>query len=327
MKYLTLAAFVSVATATTALADTTKLIFNSPAPAPTPFHARMLEGWVEKVNADSNGALNVELVTGGTLAVHGQVLDRVQQGVIQIGWDIQGYYPGKFPKTEVVALPFGFDTAEQGTLAMNALYEDGTIADEYTDIKVLGLFTFPNGYVISSAPTATIADVEGQKITGLNPTRQAITGEAGGVPVALSIIDWYQGMSRGTIDGAIESYSAVAPFRLQEVASHALEVPLGGNAAFIFMNRDVYDGLSDEAKAAIDANSGTAFHQQVGAFWDGAAGFGRKLMADAGATLTTPSAEDMAAWEAAVQPVIDTWVAGVDGGQDILEAFRSAAAK
>ena len=111
-------------------------------------HAAVLEGWAKKATEDSNGTLEVELVTGGTLASHGQVLNRVIMGVVRIGWNIQGYYPGKFPKTEVVAQPFGFDTAESGTLALNKLLEDGVIASEYQDVKVLNLFTSPNGFVL-----------------------------------------------------------------------------------------------------------------------------------------------------------------------------------
>lgn len=186
-----------------------RLIFASPAPAPTPLHAAVLEGWAQRVSEASQGTLQIELVTGGTLAGHGQVLERVQSGVVQIGWDIQGYYPGLFPRTEVVALPFGFDTAEQGSVALNALLEDGTLASEYQGMHMLTLFTFPNGYVLSAADAVDLAGMQGLKLSGINPTRQSIASAVGGVPVALSITDWYQGLSRGTIDGATESYSAV----------------------------------------------------------------------------------------------------------------------
>ena len=324
MKYFAAASLVAIASATAATAEPIKLVFASPAPAPTPVHAAVMEGWAKKVTEDSNGTLEVELVTGGTLAAHGQVLDRVTMGVVQIGWDIQGYYPGKFPKTEVVALPFGFETAEQGTVALNKLLDDGVISSEYQDVKVLNLFTFPNGYVLSAKPVASIENMEGLKISGINPTRQAIASAVGGVPVSLSIVDWYQGLSRGTIDATIESYSAVPPFRLAEVTSSFVEVPLGGNAAFMFMNQSVFDGLPDEAKAAIEANSGAEFDRQMGSFWDGAAQFGKGMVKEADGTVVVPDETQLAEWKEAVQPIIDGWVNSVDGGQDILDAFRAA---
>lgn len=324
MKYFAAASLVAIAAVTAATAEPTKLVFASPAPAPTPVHAAVMEGWAKKVTEDSKGTLEVALVTGGTLASHGQVLDRVTMGVVQIGWDIQGYYPGKFPKTEVVALPFGFDTAENGTVALNKLLEDGVIASEYQEVKVLNLFTFPNGYVLSSKPIASIDDMKGLKVSGINPTRQAIASAVGGVPVSLSIVDWYQGLSRGTIDAAIESYSAVPPFRLAEVTSDYVELPLGGNAAFMFMNQSVFEGLPDEAKAAIEANSGAEFDRQMGAFWDGAAQFGKGMVEKAGGTVVVPDEAQQAAWKVAVRPIIDDWVGSVEGGQDILDAFRAA---
>mgnify|MGYP001416603222 CR=1 FL=1 len=325
MKTLVLGAAAALLCTTSAMAQQ-RLIFASPAPAPTPVHAAVLEGWAQRVTEASNGTLVVELVTGGTLAGHGQVLERVQSGVVQIGWDIQGYYPGLFPRTEVVALPFGFETAEAGTMALNALYADGTIAAEYAGVQVLNLFTFPNGHILASAEVGNLSDMQGLRMTGINPTRQAIASAVGGVPVSLSITDWYQGLSRGTIDAAIESYSAVPPFRLAEVTNHFVELPLGGNAAFMFMNQQVYDALPEEARAAIDANSGPEFDRAMGAFWDGAAAAGRGMVEAAGGTIVIPDAVERAAWESAVQPVIDLWVQATPGGAAIRDAFRQAAA-
>lgn len=311
---------------TTAAQAQQRLTFASPAPAPTPFHAAVLEGWAERVTEASNGTLIVELVTGGTLAAHGQALDRVQSGLVQISWDVQGYYPGLFPLTEVVALPFGFETAEAGTMALNALFRDGTIAGEYEGVHVLNLFTFPNGHILSATEARTLDDMQGLRMSGINPTRQSIASAVGGIPVTLSITDWYQGLNRRTIDAAIESYSAVPPFRLAEVTSHFVEMPLGGNAAFIFMNQDVYDALPEAARAAIDANVGPEFDQLVGAFWDGAARAGRGMIEAAGGTITIPDDAERAAWEAAMQPVIDAWIAATPNGAAIRDALRQAAA-
>lgn len=171
-----------------------------------------------------------------------------------------------------------------------------------------------------------MGDVQGLRISGINPTRQGIASAVGAVPVSLSIADWYQGLNRRTIDAAIESYSAVPPFRLAEVTNHFIEMPLGGNAAFIFMNKAVYDGLSAEARDAIDANVGPEFERMLGTFWDGAAAAGREMIQAAGGTITIPDDAARAEWEAAVRPVIDAWIAATPDGAAIREAFRQAAA-
>lgn len=326
MKYIALGA-IAVVLLTTGAEAQERLTFASPAPAPTPLHAAVLEGWVERVNAASEGTLRIELVTGGTLATHGQVLERVQSGVVQIGWDIQGYYTGMFPRTEVVATPFGFETSEAATIALNEMAADGPLAVEYQDVHLLNMFTFPNGYILSRTEVSDLASMRGLRVSSLNPTRQSIAGEIGSVPVSLSISDWYQGLSRGTVDAVIESYSAVAPFRLAEVANHFIELPLGGNAAFVFMNKDVYDSLPDAARAAIDANTGPEFHRMMGAFWDGAADAGRDMIKAAGGTITVADESDREAWEAAVTPVVEAWVASTPDGQAVLDSFRSAVAE
>lgn len=326
MKKFLLALVALSMTVVPVFAEPMELKFASPAPAPLPVHDAVMKKWAEQVSADSNGTLSIELVTGAVLGEHGQMLDRVKNGVIAISWDIQGYYPGKFPKTDVVALPFNFDTATQGTLALNQLLANGVIAEEYSDIKVLNLFTFPNGGPISSKPIEKMSDFAGLKFSALNPARQAMITALGGVPVSLGIADWYQGMSRGVIDGAIESFTAVPPFRLNEVASYYLEVPMGGNAAFMFMSQQVYDDLPDDAKKAIDMNSGEALAMTMGGFWDGFNSIGRKVVEGAGHTIGTLDASEEAAWRKTLQPIIDKWVEDTPDGAAVLDAFRASVA-
>lgn len=321
---LALAAF--AAAAVPAFADPIELKFASPAPAPLPAHKAVMQVWIDKVMADSEGTLSIELVPGAVLGAHGQMLDRVKSGVVAIAWDIQGYYPGKFPKSDIVALPFNFNTSTEGTLAFNRILADGTIADEYSDVKVLTLFTFPNGGPLSAKPINSVDDFAGQKFTAINPARQAMIAALGGVPVSLGIADWYQGLSRGVIDGAIESMSAVPPFRLNEVAHAYLNVPMGGNPAFVFMSKEIYDGLPEAAKKAIDRNSGEELARMMGGFWDGFNGVGQKMLESAGATFTTLDPAEETRWKAKIEPVVTKWMTDTPDGAPVLDKFRAAVA-
>lgn len=323
MKRL-LVALAALALATApALAGPIELKFASPAPAPLPAHKAVMQVWIDKVVAASQGTLSIELIPGAVLGEHGQMLDRVGNGVVAIAWDIQGYYPGKFPKSDIVALPFNFNTALEGTLAFNKLLADGVIADEYSDVKVLTLFTFPNGGPISVKPIKSANDFAGQKFTAINPARQAMIAALGGVPVSLGIADWYQGLSRGVIDGAIESLSAVPPFRLSEVAHAYLDVPMGGNPAFVFMSRKIYDGLPDVARKAIDDNSGEVFARMMGEFWDGFNGVGRQMLEGAGAEFSKLDPAEEARWKEKLEPVISKWSSDTPDGGAVLDAFRA----
>lgn len=303
-----------------------RLKLASPAPAPALIN-KIFDGWAKKVTEESAGTLVIDFVPGGVLGREGQLLDRVASGALAIAWDFQGYYPGKYPKTGVVEQPFQFKTAEQGSRALQKLYDSGLLAGEYDDVKVLGLFTFPNASVMLAKPLDDLSSLGGRKITAQNPTMQAAVGRLGGVRLNMGIPEWYQALSRGAIDGAIVTFTAVPAFRLNEVMSFYVDVSLGGNPGMFLMNKAVYASLPESARKAIDANSGLAFSVGMGAFLDKWNDTGKNIAAKGNNRVVTLAPADQAKWEAELLPLGEKWVAETKNGDAIAKAFRAEAAK
>ena len=64
----------------------------------------------------------------------------------------------------------------------------------------------------------------------------------------------YNALQTGLIDGVFTGSSAIADFKLDEVAnSYTIGAPLGRISFYVVMNQAKYDGLPDAQKAAIDA--------------------------------------------------------------------------
>ena len=66
---------------------------------------------------------NRRFATVSTLANFGNVYERVQDDVVQIGWAIHQVVAGKFPLSEVAGLPFVEDGFQRASLALNRLVE------------------------------------------------------------------------------------------------------------------------------------------------------------------------------------------------------------
>ncbi len=293
---------------TTAASAQERLTLASPAPGPARINAFLTE-WAANVTAASNGMLAIDVVVGGVLGREGQLMDRVSMGVVDIAWDFQGYYPGQFNLSAVVEQPFQFTSAEQGSLAFQQLYESGALAGEYDAVQVLSLFTFPNASLMLTAPLDGIDGMSGRRITAQNPTMQAAAERLGGVALNLSIPDWYQALNRGTIDGAIVTFTAVPAFRLNEVMSEFIDVQLGGNPAMFIMNPARYAALPDAARATLDAHTGVEFAQAMGAFLDawneGAKGFAGQN----GNRVRALDEAELADWRARLTPLTEAWLA------------------
>lgn len=299
------------------------LTLASPAPGPAAING-FLAGWAQDVTTASNGALKVNFVPGGVLGREGQLRDRIAAGVVDIAWDFQGYYPGNYDKSAVVEQPFQFDSAKEGSRAFQAIYEAGLLDGEYAEVRVLGLFTFPNASLMLTEPLEDLAAMAGRKVTAQNPTMQASVEALGGVALNLAIPNWYPALDRGTIDGAIVTFTAVPAFRLNEVMSEFIDLQLGGNPAMFIMNSAAYDGLSVASQAAIDAHSGQEFSAAIGAFLDGVNVKAKGLAASNGNRVRMLGEAETQVWQTLLTPLTEAWLSADPAHAVILEAYLAA---
>ena len=81
-----------------ALADKVTLKFHTFVPAPANSNAKFVKPWSEKVLAESNGEIKVEIYPAMQLGGKPpQLVDQVRDGVVDIVWTVAGYTPGRFP--------------------------------------------------------------------------------------------------------------------------------------------------------------------------------------------------------------------------------------
>ena len=156
-----------------------ELKFSSPSPPRAHLNVQFFAPWVKTVTRDSQGTLDVKLVAGRILASHRNIYDRVRTNFAQIGWGIQAFFPGKFPKSEVVGLPLLYDTSREGSLALWHLFEKGLISDEYKAVKLLFVFAFPPNSLHTKFPVKRLDDAF---FTLLLAARNVSNGDLGGDP-------------------------------------------------------------------------------------------------------------------------------------------------
>jgi TRAP-type C4-dicarboxylate transport system substrate-binding protein len=318
-----LAAAICLFAPSAALAEPISLKFASTAPPRAHLNVQIYAPWVERVNKASEGTLKIEFMPGSVLGGDGQMMERVNAGVADIAFDLQAYYPGKFPLTEVVSLPFTFEKSAAASVALWRMVARGEIK-EYDEVIPLNIFTFTNAVLMLRKDVKSLADVKGLKIAAGGRLRSQVTAAVGANPVSIVINETYQSLNRGVVDGATSPWTAVQPFRLQEVTSHYFDVPLGALAGFVFMNKKKFESLPEKAKKAIMDNSGEAFVAEFGKFWDRIEEEGRQIVRKAGnKVIIKPQGAELAPWREAVAPVIEKWVQETPNGKRVLEVFRT----
>lgn len=212
----------------------------------------------KEIEKRSNGTLTMKLYPAGQLGAGPvQQYKRVVEGVADITFGLQTYSPTIFPKTVLIVPPGKSTTALEATERLLKVY-DTHLADEYNDVKLLGLFTVAGDAWASSKDISTMAGLSGAKVVPFASMVTPIMEEMGAVPVQMPVTEMYTGLSTGTIDATTISPAQMdKPWNFAEVSSHYIDnIPVSFAVFFVAMNKERYMGLSDEHRAIIDGMSG-----------------------------------------------------------------------
>lgn len=106
--------------------------------AGTPAYETILEPVARKVEEASGNRIQVALKPLGVYGKPADLFDMTERGDIEIAVTVQGYNPGRFPRSTVMELPLMYDTATSGTEAKWKLFKEELIDQDYTSVRATG---------------------------------------------------------------------------------------------------------------------------------------------------------------------------------------------
>jgi TRAP-type C4-dicarboxylate transport system substrate-binding protein len=301
-----------------------ELRFASPAPPPSPMNTMGFSEWIKNVTEAAGGTISIRLMTGPTLASFDNVYDRVLKGVADIGFGTSNESGGQFRKTQVATLPFETENPMETAVALWRLLQRGLIADEYAEVKPLGLYAFAHNLLHTrSAKLRSLADLKGLKLRAGGKLDGDVIAALGAAPVTMSPADMYQAISSGLIEGAMVGWNGVDVFKLQEVTRNHFAAPLTSATAFILMNRRSYERLPPQAKAAIDKYSGEGFSRKMAAIVELVERNAQdRISKMPGHTVESISPEEKARWTQQLAVISADWIKATPNGNAVLSGFR-----
>ena len=317
-------------TASGALAQEVTLKMHQFLPAQANVPKLVLDVWADKLEADSGGKIKVEryhaMALGGKPP---ELIDRAVDGVADVVWNVVGYTPGRFPSTEVFELPFMVEDARAASCAYWKIFEDD-MQDEFADVHIVGTWVHGPGMFHTNEPVEFPDDLEGMKIRGGCRLVNQLLELTGATPVGMPVPAVSEALSKGVIDGTTIPWEVTTALKVPELVTNHTEFegPALYNLTFVLaMNKAKYDGLSDELKAVVDANSGLDFSVFAGGTQADADGPSRQVAVDLGNNILTVDAETAASeWQPLVQPIYDRWVADMQSrgkdGEALIEKAR-----
>ncbi|MCU0829187.1 MAG: TRAP transporter substrate-binding protein [Tabrizicola sp.] len=321
-RWISAAALASALTVSGAWAQEVVLKLHQMLPAQAPIPSQVLQPWMDKITAESGGRIVFEhypaMQLGGKPP---ELVDQVVDGVADIIWTLPGYTPGRFPRTEVIELPFLVNDAETASRVLYTLGEKYMFDTEYADYKVLALFTHGPGLIHSKTPILKPADLAGVKLRAPTRVTNMMVTSLGATPVGMPVPAVPESLSKGVIDATMLPWEVTGALKTSELVTNHTEFTgkaMYVGAFLIAMNKERYDALPDDLKAVIDANSGVEFSAMAGRIGQEADAKARQIAVDLGNSITVLDAAQSAEWEAAAKPTYDAWIAesaaaGFDG--------------
>jgi TRAP-type C4-dicarboxylate transport system substrate-binding protein len=304
------------------------LIFATLNPPGTPINDRMLHPWADAINKEGAGIIHLDVRDGYAIANFGNIYDRVLSNVVQVAWALQPPIGGKFLLSSVASLPFLTKKSADASAALWRLYDSGLLKSEYSEIQPLMLAALPQSGLQLAKPLDNYDNMGGRKIAIADKIQADAVSALGGVPQSVQLPDLFEALQRGTVEGAAFGYAAFPPFRINEVTSVHVEVPLGASTGMVFMSKKTWDSLPQAAKDILAKHMGLDASRHFGEYWDGADAFGRSMVADKpGHTIVDLTAEQSAAWQAKVEPIVNGFAASLPNGPAVLAKYKELLAE
>ncbi|SOC09261.1 TRAP transporter substrate-binding protein DctP [Stappia indica] len=313
-------------TASAALADTTTLRITLQLPLKSHL-GENVSLFKQKVEEISGGDIKVEIYDSAQLYKDNEVPQAVGSGAIEMGVASLTRYVGDVPAVDVFYMPFLLNSED---LVRKAVAQDSPVRgplDEAileTGARVLWWQAYGGSVLLSKGePIRTPADLQGKKVRVFGKTLGEWIKAAGGAPTMVSGSEQYIAYQRGTVDVGMTGVSAVDSRRLWEVMD-TITVTNNADIEFIVVvNEQFWQGLPEQHRAWI--NEAALFAEKdVRDRMSSIEAASYKAGRENGMTVYELSDEEVAAWEAAAQPVYDQFLADSgELGAKVLEAARA----
>ncbi|WP_112323684.1 TRAP transporter substrate-binding protein [Oceanibium sediminis] len=309
MKKQTLALTTAMAlTMSGAMAQDITLRISHWIPATHPIASEGLVSWTNAITEQSGGAIQFQIFPSAQLGKAEDHYDMARDGVVDIAWLNPGFNPGRFSIFAGIQVPLTVADGMTGIGALNDWY--GPLSEqEMGDVHFcLAHMLAPITFHTTDKPVATPSDLSGMKIRPSSAMEASFIRQAGGSAVPGANPEAREMLSRGLIDGTTGTVDAQFQFGVMDAVTYHTDVPFSAVSFALVMNKDRYEGLPDDARAAIDNNcgkEGALAHFASPQEYELAAMERLRALEDHEVVEVGPEA--LAEWIAGAEPVREAW--------------------
>jgi TRAP-type C4-dicarboxylate transport system substrate-binding protein len=288
-----------------------KLNYSQHFPAPHSISVLTNE-WAKEIEKRTNGKVVVTVFAGGTLIPVDKVYDGVVKGIADIGLAVPAFTRGKFPLTEVIDLPLGYKSGIAASKLINE-YFNKFKPKEFDEVQVMFFHGHGPAALHSKKAVNKLEDIKGMKIRSTGLSAKIVTA-IGGAPVAMSVAEAYDALSKGVVDASMAPMEALAGWKWGEVVKFSIESPsLGYTTTFVVvMNKEKWNALPPDTQKIIEKVN-EEWIEKMGNNWDAMEKGGMDFTLKLGNKIMSLSKEENEKIAKAVRPLLDEYLKDMKG--------------
>lgn len=279
--------------------------------------------WVARLNAESDGRLEVQHFPAGQLGNYTQLIEGSRLGTIQATAGGPDTEEAVAPEIAVTGLGFLFkdeahvDAVLQGDIGRQM----SDIAREKTGVEFVAYGEVGFRHLLSKRPVRNLEELAGLKLRVPELAVWINFWQAlGANPTPLPYAEQYNALSTGVIDGLEADFFSILGFNWYEQAQNLTLTNHWFLPKAVRVNAAWLDGLPDDLQALVRTTAEEVFAQQREENRANAAAALEELK---GHGVTVYEVEDPEAWQAATAHLYDDYAAAHPDAAPMIEAIAA----
>lgn len=314
----TTAATSSDTTATTAAptGEATTLVFTFHDPDTNNQWVNIFQPWFAQIEQETNGQVKFEPHFMGELVSLMDAFDAVVKGTVDVAVIRQATLP-QFKLDSIIEAGYYSDQCLRPSQVYNELYHKyPEMQAPYADVKVLLLYCMTPGYLgTTKVPVSKVEDLKGLKLITANQLMADRAAALGVASVSVPPPEFYPSLEKGVADGGmVVTQPEMISYKWADVIKNVTKVECLRATCAVIMNTDKWNSLPEDVRKVIDDMGASIVEMADEAMYNANMEALEVLPNDPyNVNYIEPDAALMEALETADKPVMDGYVAGLDG--------------
>ena len=270
-------------------------------------HSKICQEFIAEVDKRTNGRVKIQYFAGGSLLKAPGIYKGTVAGITDIGFAHIEYTPGRFPITGACELPLAYPSAWASNQVANDFYNNFR-PKEWDEVRVLWMHSSNPNLIICKKPVYKLEDLKGLTIRAPGIVGNTVAA-LGATPAPTPMMEVYDAMRKGVIDGVNTPFETLKTFRFAEVVGYTTASWQVGNVYtfYVAMNKKSYAKLPPDIKEIFDQLCGE-FKERFALMWNLIDAEGKEFAIKKGVKIIELSPKEVVRWKKATASVVEDYV-------------------